>query len=307
MTPKFSWMNGRLVPWEDSTLHIGTEAVLRGASVFEGIRAYRTLSDDLLLFRVADHLDRLVHTSMRFLRMQSEYAPADLIAAICTLVDANEVRTDAHIRVVVYFDELRLGRETEAQTGAFVLVNEGLALAPRPLRVTLSPWRRLSDVAMPPRVKVSANYVNSRIVTVDAHVKGFDTAVMLNDRGKVSEGPGMNLFLVRGGKLVTPRVTDGILEGITRDTVIRLAGELSIPVEQREVDATELYVADELFFCGTAYEVAPIAAIDGYDVGEGKPGPITERVRDAYFDLVRGNAPAPEGWLTSVRAVTPRR
>jgi branched-chain amino acid aminotransferase len=123
MAPKFSWMNGRLVPWDQSTLHVKTEAVLRGASVFEGIRAYRTARDDLLLFRVGDHLNRLVHTSMRFLRMPSHYEPAALTRAMCDLIDANNVRSDAHIRVVVYFDELRLGHETESDTGAFIVVN----------------------------------------------------------------------------------------------------------------------------------------------------------------------------------------
>ncbi len=294
-------MDGRLVPWEESTLHINTEAVLRGASVFEGIRAYRGAGDDLLLFRVEDHLRRLFHTSMRFLRMRLRYDAVDLTKAMCALVEANEVRSDAHIRVVVYFDELRFGHERESETGAFIVVNEGMALTSGTMRVTLSPWRRLSDVAMAPRVKASANYVNSRIAIADAHTKGFDTAILLNDRGKVSEGPAMNLFLVRNGVLITPRVTDGILEGITRDTVIRLAGDASTPVQEREVDATELYVADELFFCGTAYEVTPIVEIDGYEVGGGKPGPVTERIRDAYFDMVRREAPAPDGWITSVR------
>jgi branched-chain amino acid aminotransferase len=153
---------------------------------------------------------------------------------------------------------------------------------------------------MSPRVKASANYLNGRVTGVDARAKGFDTAVMLNEHGRVSEGPGQNVFLVRDGVLVTPRTTDAILEGVTRETVIRLARELGVPVEEREVDPTELYVADELFFAGTAWEVTPVVDIDTYVVGDGAMGPLTRRLQTAYLDLVRGRAEAPDGWLTSV-------
>ena len=152
-------------------------------------------------------------------------------------------------------------------------------------------------------MKSGANYLNSRIATADAQRKGFDTAVLLNERGKVSEGPAMNIFLVRRGVLVTPRLTDGILEGITRSTIIHLARELGIPVEEREVDATELYVSEELFLAGTAYEIAPVHEIDGYEIGEVGGGPVTKHLRDAYFEVVRGSRPAPDGWATPVSSV----
>jgi branched-chain amino acid aminotransferase len=301
---KHTWMNGRLVPWEESTLHVSTEAVLRGASVFEGVAAYRSRSDQgSHLFRVHDHLDRLFGTSMRFLQMRLGFGTEDLVRAICELLDANGMDDDAHIRVVVYFDQMRLGHERETGTGVFVLVGPRYGFADTPMRVTLSPWRRLSDLSMAPRVKASANYLNSRIAVVDAHGKGRDSAVMLNDRGKVSEGPAMNLFMVRGGVLCTPRVSDGILEGITRHTVMHLARQAGIEVQEREIDATELFVAEELFFCGTAYEVTPIVEIDGYEVGEGKPGSVTERLQEAYFALVRGEGPGAPDWLTSVASV----
>ncbi len=300
MNPTYTWMDGRLVPWQESRIHIASEAVLRGASVFEGIRAYRAAdSDELNLFRVGDHLARLFGTSMRFLRMRLPYGPDQLVQALVELLRANQVREDAHLRLVAYF-----GPEGEGDqpAGAFALA------FPRPrsrrvtegTRVTLSPWRRISDNAMPPRVKASANYLNSLIVSADAQSKGFDSAIVLNERGRVAEGPGQNLFLVRGGVLSTPRTTDSILEGVTRATLIELAGRLGIPVQERAVDATELYVADELFFCGTAAEVQPIVEIDGYRVGEGRIGPVTERIQRSYFALVRGQAQAPEGWLTPV-------
>jgi branched-chain amino acid aminotransferase len=303
MKPQNTWMNGRIVPWDDSRIHVNTDAVLRGASVFEGLRAYRSADgDDLLLFRVADHMHRLFGTSMRFLRMRAPYGPDELLRGVIGLLHANEVRDDAHVRVVVYFDEVEVGHEVDGATGAFILASQR---APSPrlttgVRTTLSPWRRLSDTAMSPRVKASANYLNGRVAGVDARTKGFDTPVMLNDRGKVSEGPGQNVFLVRDGVLITPRTTDAILEGVTRATVIGLARDLGIPVEEREVDPTELYIADELLFAGTAWEVTPVVEIDGYRVGEGSMGPLTSRLQSAYFDLVRGRAEAPAGWLTSV-------
>ena len=303
MNPKNTWMNGQIVPWDDSRIHVNTDAVLRGASVFEGLRAYRAAdSDDLLLFRVADHMHRLFGTSMRFLRMRTPYGPDELLQGVIDLLHANEVRDDAHVRVVVYFDEVEVGREADGPTGAFILAFQR---PPSPrletgVRTTLSPWRRLSDSAMSPRVKASANYLNGRVAGVDARTKGFDTPVMLNDHGKVSEGPGQNVFLVRDGVLITPRTTDAILEGITRETVIGLARDLGIVVEEREVDPTELYIADELLFVGTAWEVTPVVEIDGYRVGEGTPGPLTTRLQSAYFDVVRGRADTPAGWLTSV-------
>jgi branched-chain amino acid aminotransferase len=303
MKAQNTWMNGRIVPWDESRIHVNSDAVLRGASVFEGLRAYRAGGgDDLLLFRVGDHMHRLFGTSMRFLRMRAPYEPDELVAGMIELLRTNEVRDDAHLRVVVYFGEGEYGRDLDTETGAFILAFER---GPNPrvrdgVRVTLSPWRRLSDNAMSPRVKASANYLNGRIVSADARTKGFDGALMLNERGRVSEGPGQNIFLVRDGVLITPRTTDAILEGVTRTTVIGLAEAQGLRVEEREVDATELYVAQEMFFCGTAAEIQPIVEIDGYQVGDGKPGELTRGMQSAYFDLVRGRAPAPEGWLTPV-------
>jgi branched-chain amino acid aminotransferase len=301
--PNSTWMNGRIVPWEESRIHVATDAVLRGASVFEGLRAYRSADgEDLLLFRVGDHMHRLFGTSMRFLRMRAPYAPDELLQGVIDLLHANGIHDDAHIRVVVYFDEVEVGRELESATGAFILAFER-PQSPRlttGVRATLSPWRRLSDTAMSPRVKASANYLNGRVAGVDARVKGFDSPIMLNDQGRVSEGPGQNVFLVRDGVLITPRTTDGILEGITRATLIGLARDAGLPVEERPVDATELYIADELFFAGTAWEVTPVVEIDGYRVGDGATGRLTASLQAAYFDLVRGRAAPPKGWLTSV-------
>jgi len=155
---------------------------------------------------------------------------------------------------------------------------------------------------MSPRVKASANYLNGRVATVDARLKGFDLPILLSEHGKVSEGPGQNVFLVRNGSLVTPRRTDAILEGVTRDTIMRLAAQLELGLEERAVDPTELLVADEVFFVGTLAEVLPVTEIDNYRLGDGHPGPITRRIQSAYDSLVRGAGGAPAGWHTPVYA-----
>jgi branched-chain amino acid aminotransferase len=308
MNPANTWMNGRVTPWAESRLHVASDALLRGASVFEGIRAYRSADgDDLLLFRLREHLDRLFDGSMRVMRMRVAHTREQLTQGVIDLLQANEVRDDAHIRVVAYFDILddivsggSAGAAEDDPTGVYMLAfpktpNTRLQSG---LRCNVSAWRRPSDNAISPRVKASANYLNSRLASVDAKLKGFDIPVMLNEHGQVSEGPGQNIFLVRKGTVVTPRVTDNILEGITRETVLGIGRELGLPVEERQVDFTELYVADELFFAGTNMEVMPISEIDAYRVGDGTLGPVTARIQQRYFELVRGGAPS--AWLTSV-------
>jgi branched-chain amino acid aminotransferase len=305
VNPPNTWMNGRVVPWEQSVLHVSSDALLRGASVFEGIRAYRSnAGDDLLVFRAGDHMKRLFGTSMRVLRLEIPYSAEQLVDGIRELLRANDVHEDCHVRVVAYFDEVEYGHDLEGTTGAYILAYPR-ARNPRMesgMRCTLSVWRRLSENAMSPRVKASANYLNSRVATVDAKLKGFDLPILLNEQGKLSEGPGQNIFLIRDGVVATPRRTDAILEGVTRDTIIRLAAQLELRLEEREIDPTEIYIADEAFFAGTAAEVLPITEVDFYRVGEGKPGPITGRIQTAYDDLVRARVPAPPGWHTPVYA-----
>lgn len=306
MNPTYSWLDGKLTPWADSKIHINSDAVLRGASVFEGLRAYLAAdgSGQLNVFRFEDHLDRLFGVSTRVLRMKVPYSRPELLDAVLSLLRANEVRGDAHIRLVAYFGELATGAmgSEEDPVGVYALAFERPS-SPKlksGIRSMVSAWRRPSDNALSPRVKASANYLNSRLAAVDARLKGFDIPVMLNERGKVSEGPGQNIFLVRDGALLTPRITDAILEGITRETVLSLARDLGLSVEEREIDATELYVAEEIFFCGTAMEVQPVIEIDGYTIGSGSMGAVTARLQEAYFALVRGETAAPAGWLTPV-------
>lgn len=303
--PQFAWMNGQLVAWDDATLHVNTDTVLRGANVFEGLRAYKSHDgSDLLLFRLSDHFRRLFGTSMRVLRLTLPYDEHDLEAALLQTLQANGIHEDAHIRIVAYFGA---GGDTafrpeDISTGCFILTiprsaHPGVATG---VRACVSPWRRISDNSMPPRVKAGANYLNSRLATVDAHLKGFDMPILLSQQGKVAEGPGQAIFIVRDGRLITPRTTDAILESITRETVIGIASSWGVPCEIRGIDFTELYVADEVFFVGTAVEILPIVDVDHYTVADGSVGPITKRLQAAYAELVRGASPSPAGWLTPV-------
>jgi branched-chain amino acid aminotransferase len=307
MPSTFTWTNGQLVPYLDARVHVESEAVLRGATAFEALRAYQSASGELVLFRVHDHLDRLFNTSIRFLRLACEYGPADLLRAICDLLDANGIRDDAHIRVFAYVDHTQpaFGVGPKYGSGGTVCITakEGASEPADPLRVTLSPWRRISDLSMASRVKVAANNMNGRIAMVDAVTKGFDYPVMLTEGGKVSGGSAMNLFMVRHGVLSTPRLSDAIVEGITRDTVLTLARAAGIQTQEREIDATELYVADELFFSSTGFEITPLIEIDNYRVGLGEPGPVTRQLMQVFQSTVRGKMSAPEGWITPVQSV----
>lgn len=290
--PEFIWKNGEIVPWADATVHVNSDVVLRGSSVFEGIRAYRTDSGRLALLQADEHLDRLYDVSMRMLRMQLPWRRSEIKQAIEDTLIANRIDSDTHIRVVAYFGEGQEARFSpeHIEIGAFILT------IPRPplgttvpsVRTMISPWRRISDNSMPPRSKSSANYMNSRLSSADAYLKGFDLPILLNERGKVAEGPGQCVFAVRDGVVVTPRVTDGILEGITRQTVLALARELGLPAEEREIDATELYVAQEVFFAGTAAGIVAVRDVDGYELDA--PGPVTARLQETFEAIVRGRA-----------------
>lgn len=301
----YVWMDGKLVPWAEATLHVATECVLRGENVFEGERAYWSEAEgQLFIFRHADHIARL-RQGARIMRMTIPYSDAEIEAACIALIRACGYRGSVHFRPVAYFDvgELTHYKPEEIRTGMFILafskpstkaVSEGVTSC-------VSTWRRNSDLASPSRVKSGANYHNSRLAYIDARLNGFQVPILLNEAGKVAEGPGACFMMVRKGKLVTPPVTADILESITRDTLIEAAqAELGLEVVERDIDRTELYVCDEAFFCGSGHEVSPINSIDHYEVGSGKPGPITRRLQQLYFDIVCGRVAKYRHWLTPV-------
>jgi branched-chain amino acid aminotransferase len=302
---QFIWMNGEYVPWPDAKVHVSTDTVLRGGNVFEGLRAYHSgEQNQMFIFRLEEHLDRL-WKSMKIMRMTLPYPRADLAAACTGLVAKNGFHEDIQIRVISYFGEGALYAYTPDKIfmGAFIIATarRSTMTDERGLACCVSSWRRITDNVMPPRVKAGANYHQSRLVSVQAQVDGYDNAIILNDRDKVAEGPGACLMIVRDGRPVTPPITAGILESITRSTLAELfAAELRLPPLEREIDRTELYLADEAFFCGSAYEVLPITSVDRYPLGDGTIGSVTRQIRKLYHDAVRGSVPKYKHWLTPV-------
>ena len=291
--------NGRYVPWRDATVHVFSPFAKYGAAVFEGIRGYWSETrGKMLLFRLREHMERL-ELSQRIMRFDRIVSAETMCEATLELVRRNAFRTSVHIRPTVFVDG---EGESSARgpTGCFITA------VPRgtPQRVTdgctaqVSSWERISDRSMPARAKVNANYNNSRLAGIQARIDGYDAAVMLNSRGKVSEGQGMCLFLVRNGAAVTPSVTSDILESITRDTVLALLGEMGVDTVERDVDRSEFFAVSEAFFCGTGWEITPVNAVDGSPIGAGRPGPITKRLQKAYFDLVTGASGEHPEWIT---------
>ena len=304
-TAPFAWLDGKLVPWEQATLHLATECVLRGENVFEGERAYWSEAEqDLFVFRHAEHIARL-RQGARIMRMTIPYTDAEIEAACMSLIRACNYRGNVHFRPVAYFAEGELTDylPEEIRTGMFILAfsKPTTKAVTQGVRSCVSTWRRNSDLASPSRIKSGANYHNSRLAYIDARLNGFQVPILLNEAGKVAEGPGACFMMVRKGKLITPPVTADILESITRDTLIELAqAELGLDVVERDIDRTELYVCDEAFFCGSGHEVSPINSIDHYPVGAGEPGPITRQLQQLYFDVVTGRVPKYRHWLTPV-------
>jgi branched-chain amino acid aminotransferase len=303
MTFSMVWWDGKLVPWEQATIHVTQIGTASVSSVFEGIRAYQhPQTKELGVFQLDAHLKRFLQ-SIRLVRLSSDYTLDDLHSGVVSLLDANKPDTDVYIRPFAYAESRTFGSATS--TFAHVIIHvtdwESKLKAGVVSHAMVSSWTRLGDNQMAPRVKASANYLNSRYASEEAKRNGYDHAILLTPQGKVAEGPGMCLMLVRDGKLITPAVTSGILESITRETVLQLAREkLSLPIVEREMDRTELYTADEAFFCGTGLEIVPIVTVDRLPVGSGKPGETTQRVMDCYHDVVRGVETDYIKWRTAV-------
>lgn len=294
--------NGEIVAYGDARVHAFSGVVKYGAGVFEGLRAYWSEADgELYVFRLDEHVERL-RFGMRMMRFAEIYAADHLRDCILRMLRANELRENVHIRIIAYLD----GDDELAATGPVGLI---AGAVPRPqaknvasgIHVRVGSWQRLADNAMPPRVKCTGNYVNNRAAEMEARRDGYDGVIMLTAAGKVSEGSGACLFIVRDGVLHTPDLASDILESITRDTVIQIAGEAGCgTVRERTIDRSELHACTEAFWCGSGQEVVPILSVDRMAVGDGSVGPLTKRIQDHYFRLVRGEIAGPDGWLTPV-------
>jgi branched-chain amino acid aminotransferase len=304
--PRHAWLNGEIVPWEHCVLHARTQGAFWGANVFEGVRAYWCPEpEQLYAFRLDDHLARL-RRSMKSVHMEIRHSDADLRAACQQLLRANEYREDVHLVVVAYFgmapnlEGLSLTDDTGVHITAIPMPRS--PACERGAAACISSWRRISDDTMPPRIKTGANYHNSRLAHQEARRNGYDTALILNQRGTVAEGPGACVMMARDGRLVTPPGTSGVLEGITVASVAEIAREhLGLDLDVREIDRTELYVADEVFLCGTLVEIMPITSLDRILVGDGAPGPVARQLQARYDRLTHG-AGADRGLLLPVYA-----
>lgn len=302
--PTQAFFEGQFVPFEQAKISVMTHAFNYGTAVFEGIRGYwNDAHQQLYVFRLHEHSERLLRSG-HLLRMQIPYTAADIDSLIVELLRREGYRTNVYIRPLIYkADEIigvRLHDLHDQLTifatpfGRYIEKEEGASLC-------VSSWRRNDDNALPPRGKVAGGYVNSALIKTDAQLKGFDDAVVLNQDGHVSEGSAQNFFMVRDGKLITTPITANILEGITRSTVLELArNELGLQTQEREIDRSELYLAEEVFLCGTGVQIAAVASIDHYAIGTGRIGPITRQLRDLYFRVVNGEAAGYRHWCTPV-------
>lgn len=297
------WHNGRFIPWEDAKIHVLSHVVSYGSSVFEGIRCYET-STGPALFRLREHVRRMLD-SAKIYRIDVDYSLEQLADAMVELVRVNSLRS-CYVRPIVlrgYSDVGVLGirNPTEVYVACWewgkYLGDEALAAG---VDVCISSWNRIAPNTLPALAKAGANYMNSQLIRMEAHVNGYAEGIALDEAGYVSEGSGENIFVVRDGKILTPPLGASVLPGITRDSIVQLATSLNLPVIETIIPRELLYIADEVFFTGTAAEVTPIRSVDRVQIGNGRRGPITERLQKEFFAIVNGTAEDKFGWLTPV-------
>ena len=300
MPTPYAYFQKRFMPVAEAKVSIMTHAFLYGTATFEGIRGNWNEEDQqVYLFRVRDHFRRL-RQSCRILIIDLPYTEEELEALAVQLVEMSGYREDVYLRPIAYKSEEAIGprmHNLESDFLMFVTSFGPYLDVEKGIRCMTSTWRRVDDLGIPARAKVNGLYVNSALAKTEAQQNGFDEAIMLDERGHVSEGSGENIFVVRRGKLVTPPPSDNILEGITRDSVTTLArDELGIETVERPIDRSELYVADECFMTGTAAHVTPVVELDHRPIGDGKMGPVTARLSQLYFDIIRGKNPKYAHW-----------
>ncbi|MCC7044815.1 MAG: branched-chain amino acid transaminase [Acidobacteria bacterium] len=297
------WMNGKIVEWSQANIHIASHVIHYGSAVFEGARCYKTPKGSAF-FRLDAHMRRL-YDSAKIYRMQYPLSLEQITQAVVDTVKANGLEA-CYIRPIVYrgYSELGVNPMTCPVDCSILVWEWGAYLGPEALErgadVCVSTWSRAAPNTFPAMAKSAANYANSQLIKMEALLNGYSEAIALDSFGKVSEGSGQNLFLVRDGVLFTPPLATCGLAGITRDSVMTLASDLGLEVREQDIPREALYVADELFFTGTAAEVTPIRSVDKVEIGTGRRGPITARIQQAFFDYVNGVVPDRHGWLLPV-------
>lgn len=297
----WAYFEGRLVPFGEANLSIATHALNYGTAIFEGIRAYRQDDGSLAILFALEHYARLLRNG-RLLRAEVAESAEELVELTRELLRRNGEMADMYIRPLLYkaARSVRLQLSDLDDRVAIYAFPLGDYVPTDGLRVSVSAWQRVSDNAVPARAKITGSYVNACLAVEDAHAAGYNEALLLTADGHVAEASSANLFLVRDGVLATPPLTDDVLPGITRQAVITLALDAGYLVEERKIDRTELYLADELFLTGTGAQLAPVASIDGRPIGDGATFTISADLAQRYFAAVRGRDPAYAGWLTPV-------
>jgi len=295
------WHNGKFIPWDSAQLHVLSHVVHYGSGVFEGIRCYETAQGPAI-FRLQDHMQRLVN-SAHIYRMDVSFSVDDLSNAALELVRVNKVPA-CYIRPIVlrgYGDAgvNPTGNPIETYLACWewgkYLGEEALKTG---VDVCVSSWNRPAPNTLPQMAKAAANYMNSQLIRMEAKVNGYEEGIALDTHGYVSEGSGENIFVVKNGSIVTPPLANSALPGITRDSIMKICRDLDIPVAEQVVPREMLYIADEIFFCGTAAEVTPVRSIDRIKIGSGARGPITKRVQDEFFGIINGKMPDRHNWLS---------
>jgi branched-chain amino acid aminotransferase len=299
------WFNDKLVPWEDATIHVLTYALHYGAAVFEGIRAYKT-DDGCKIFRLDEHIKRLLN-SAKIYRMNVPYSHQELKNACQIIVSSNDLNEGAYIRPIAFrgYDDLGLHAHDNDAIDVVVAAWEwgpylGNASLNDGVDACVSSWNKINPNTVPFMAKASGNYLSGTLVAMEARQNGYDEGILLDSKGMVSEGAGENIFMVKDGNLYTPPLSSSVLDGITRDAVIKIAGSLKLGVIETEIPREQLYIADELFFTGTAVEITPIKSVDKITIGTGTKGPVTAQIQKVFFGLFDGSTEDSWGWLEPV-------
>lgn len=297
------WFKGEIINVNDAKINVLAPTSQFGLNVFEGIPCYWNDEEkQLYAFRLDDHYERLIR-SAKLIQIDNPYNKDELKIALLDVVKTNEYDENLSVRQTLFVDGFG-SWGSAAPVGMFVApIPRGRTSAEyhkKGLNVCVTSWRRISDEILSPRIKCGANYINSRLGQREALRNGYDTCLFLNEAGKVSEGPGSCFFMVKNGELSTPRLTDSVLESITRDTVIKIAQSKGYKVVERTIDRTELYTCDEAFLCGSAMEMTPVLSVDRYVIGDGETGTITKELHMTYLDVVRGKISEFKDWVTPI-------
>ena len=297
------WFKGEILNVNDAKINVLAPTSQFGLNVFEGIPCYWNDEEkQLYAFRLDEHYDRLIR-SAKLIQIDNPYSKDELKKALVDVVKANEYDENLSVRQTLFVDGFGSWGSADSVDMFVAPIPRGRTSAEynkKGLNVCVTSWRRISDETLSPRIKCGANYINSRVGQREALRNGYDTCLFLNEAGKVSEGPGSCFFMVKGGELITPQLTDSVLESITRDTVIKIAESKGYKVVERTIDRTELYTCDEAFLCGSAMEMTPVLSVDKYTIGNGETGKITKELHMTYLDVVRGKVEQFKDWVTPI-------